>query len=362
MGRFKVLRHEKSILLLGVVLMISLFVVGCGGTESEPAPAPSEQEQEQAQEAPTETVFPERDVRIAVGSGPGSTMDLLARGLAPRLQDYWGVPVIVDNIPGANQSNAYMDVARDDPDGHSLYIGVGNTIGVHDALGTIDVGWQEFEWFGVLILEANTIFVDARSDIEDFEDFINYGHIRYGDGGYESAANFTSLNIFDNFDMDFTFTPGYDPSAAYTAVIQGEQDFVVRGPGFFHRQGLEDDFRPIVSAATERHVLLPDTPTFAELADQYDKPGFQPRAIDYLSFLIGTTPGTDPEIVDKLAEALEYLYHNDAQFQKWKEDNGIHHDMDVNNIGRDVAQRLVDDMTVEYREANIPEAIERLQQ
>jgi tripartite-type tricarboxylate transporter receptor subunit TctC len=94
--------------------------------------------------------FPSGPVTIVVGSGPGSTMDHLARGLAPRLQDLWGEQVNVDNVPGANQSTAYHEVANAQPDGHTLFIGVHGTMGIHGQLGTIDPAYEDFAWFGTL--------------------------------------------------------------------------------------------------------------------------------------------------------------------------------------------------------------------
>ena len=41
--------------------------------------------------------FPQRPVRIVVPIGPGSSMDIIARVLAQKLNEAWGQPVIVDN-------------------------------------------------------------------------------------------------------------------------------------------------------------------------------------------------------------------------------------------------------------------------
>lgn len=113
--------------------------------------------------------FPSGTVHIVVGSGPGSTMDMLARGLAPRLQALWGESVVVDNVPGANQSAAYHEAAGADPDGHTLFLGVHGTMGIHDQLGTIDPGWQEFEWFGTILEEPWTLYTAADGDIKDLD-------------------------------------------------------------------------------------------------------------------------------------------------------------------------------------------------
>ena len=46
--------------------------------------------------------YPERTVKIVVAYPPSGATDLLARVIAPHLTKTWGVPVIVENRPGAS--------------------------------------------------------------------------------------------------------------------------------------------------------------------------------------------------------------------------------------------------------------------
>jgi tripartite-type tricarboxylate transporter receptor subunit TctC len=51
--------------------------------------------------AQTATTWPNRTVKIVSGLGPGSSMDLVARSIAPALSEIWGQSVIVENKTGA---------------------------------------------------------------------------------------------------------------------------------------------------------------------------------------------------------------------------------------------------------------------
>ena len=66
------------------------------------------------------TDFPTRAVRIAVGFAPGGTTDILARIIADKLREYWGVSVIVENRPGADGIIATTAVFQAPADGYTL--------------------------------------------------------------------------------------------------------------------------------------------------------------------------------------------------------------------------------------------------
>jgi tripartite-type tricarboxylate transporter receptor subunit TctC len=65
--------------------------------------------------------FPSKPVRIVVGLGPGSSLDVIARALGPHLSTLWNKPVIVENRTGAAGNLAADSVSRAD-DGHTLLL------------------------------------------------------------------------------------------------------------------------------------------------------------------------------------------------------------------------------------------------
>src|SRR5215207_2488879 len=67
--------------------------------------------------------FPAKPVRIVVHIGPGSSMDIVARVLAQKLNETWGQPVIVDNRGGAGGTLGMDVVAKAVPDGYTLLFG-----------------------------------------------------------------------------------------------------------------------------------------------------------------------------------------------------------------------------------------------
>ena len=69
--------------------------------------------------AQTSREFPNKPVRIVVGLGPGSSMDLVARTLGPALTEIWGHPVVIENRVGA-AGNIAADLVARATDGHTL--------------------------------------------------------------------------------------------------------------------------------------------------------------------------------------------------------------------------------------------------
>lgn len=66
--------------------------------------------------------FPTRDVTIVVPYGPAGSTDPFARFLAVKLQEKWGVNVIVENRPGAGSTIGTAYVATQPADGHVIMV------------------------------------------------------------------------------------------------------------------------------------------------------------------------------------------------------------------------------------------------
>src|SRR5262249_11797617 len=66
--------------------------------------------------------WPERLVRLVVPFPPAGAIDVVARLVAPKLQQLWGKEVVIENKPGAGGNIGNELVARAAPDGHTLLL------------------------------------------------------------------------------------------------------------------------------------------------------------------------------------------------------------------------------------------------
>src|SRR5215475_267262 len=67
--------------------------------------------------------YPSKTIEIVVSYGAGGSTDLIARAIAQKLQERLGQSVVVLNKPGASGTIGATQVARANPDGHTLYAG-----------------------------------------------------------------------------------------------------------------------------------------------------------------------------------------------------------------------------------------------
>ena len=64
--------------------------------------------------------YPTRTIVFVVPFTPGTSADSLARLMQPHLSQRWGVPIVVENKPGASGIIGIDAVAKANPDGHTL--------------------------------------------------------------------------------------------------------------------------------------------------------------------------------------------------------------------------------------------------
>ena len=81
--------------------------------------------------------YPVKAIRLISPFAPGGGASTVARMIGPELTDAWGVPVVVDNRPGAGGSIGTELAARSPADGYTLLMATASTIVINPLVGKV---------------------------------------------------------------------------------------------------------------------------------------------------------------------------------------------------------------------------------
>lgn len=299
---------QKGKLAVVAALLAALVLGGCAKGAKEPGAA----QKEAAAPKEAKVEFPSRDITFVVPVTPGGGFDTNARILAPFLKKYLpGQPnVVVKNVPGGEWRLGIMEMYKAQPDGHTIAIfNIPGNI-VSQLTGQTDYDLNKVAWIGRI---TDTVYVAAlspKSKYRTLEDLRKAPKVKFGAVGLTSSAALAA--IISAKEMGFQVEPvNYDGSTeAIMGAIKGEVDYVTY-PFPSLRKFIVDskDLIPFAVYAKERLKDLPDTPTIGEL-------GFEELLnVVVLDYMVGTTPGTPPEILKVWREAFDKAVA-DPEFQK----------------------------------------------
>ena len=267
--------------------------------------------------------FPARSIRYIVPVAAGGGSDLVGRTVTERWGKALGQNFVVENIGGGGGAIACQTTAKAAPDGYTLLQGYVATHGTSPATRS-KLPYdpiKDFTPVGMIGITPNVLVVNSASvpatSVKDFVAFLkrNPGQVSYGSAGQGSLTHLT-MELFklatDTFAVHLPYR-GIAP--AFTDLLGGQTQAMFPGlaAGMPHiRSGR---VRALAVTGTQRHPLLKDVPTLAELGfkgfDAYQwygvvGPANMPaEVVRRLNETLGSVLAS-PDMRDKLAaEALE---------------------------------------------------------
>ena len=247
-----------------------------------------------------------KPIKLLVGFPPGGGTDAVARILAERLKDELGVPVVVENRPGAGGQIAAQALKAAAPDGSTLFLSHDHSISILPQV-VKSAGYDPAHDFAPVAGFAsfvNVFAVSGGTPARGFNDYV--GWVRSQGGGKGSVGipapastpEFLVKVIGEKFKLDLVAAP-YRGSAPMMADMLGNQIAAGVGsvPDFIenHKAG---KIRVVGVLGTQRQAALPEVPTFAELG----LAGFD----DLPYYGVFAPAGTPREFIERFGQAMQH--------------------------------------------------------
>ena len=213
--------------------------------------------------------YPARPVRMVVGFPPGGGTDILARMLAPKLQEQLGQPFVVENRPGATTNIASDLVAKSTPDGYTLLFTT-SSLAINASLYknlTYDA-LRDFVPISVFA-ESPNLLVAHSSAGASVQQLLAQAQAKPGSMNYSSAGSGTSQHLAGELFKARTKSyivhiPYKGTAASLTAVIAGEVHFSFANVPAILGHVRSGRLRALAVLAPKRSDLMPDVPTMKE--------------------------------------------------------------------------------------------------
>ena len=189
-----------------------------------------------AAQAPTFPT-PGKPIRIVVPFPAGGQTDIQARLLAAKLQPALGVPVLVENKPGASTILGTMDVVRAPADGHTLLYTITVTAAQnphlfsklpYDPMKDLTPVMFAARSSTVLVVPANS----PHNSVADLVKFAkaNPGKLNYASYSQGSTSHLVAELMQQSSGTTMTHIPFKGSADAGMALMGGQVDFLFDGP------------------------------------------------------------------------------------------------------------------------------------
>jgi tripartite-type tricarboxylate transporter receptor subunit TctC len=214
--------------------------------------------------------WPSKPVTLLVPFPPGGSTDLIARTLAPKLQERLGGSFVVENRAGATGTIGAGAIARSAPDGHALLVAsLGPFVIAPHLIKTNYDALKELDTISVVVQAPNVLVVPASSPLKSMADVMAYLKAQPGKMTFASSGNGSSDHLTAELFWQQTGTSGvhvpYKGGGPVMQDLLGAQvDSSFMNINTAMPQIRAGKLRPLVITSAKRSPLLPEVPTLEE--------------------------------------------------------------------------------------------------
>lgn len=247
--------------------------------------------------------FPQKQISLVVSYSAGGNVDLRARMLGTAVSKMLGVPVVVDNKPGANGNIGHEHVAKATPDGHTLVLATMGPMAVSSFVYP-RLGFDPEESFAPIVaIEKAPMVLVTRTDkpFQNLKDLVDFGlknpdRLSFGNAGAGSAHHLSAELFMQSAGLKGLSVPYKGGSQAATALLAGDIDLMFEQTYAALPSIATGKVRALAVSSEKRLSSLPQVPTLGELG--------HPKVVVYNWLGLAAPKGTPAAVVQKLNEAF----------------------------------------------------------
>ena len=224
-----------------------------------------------AVDAPAQTSYPSKPIKVIVPVTTGGPSDLVARILGDKLATSLGKPVIIENRPGASMVVGSSVVAKSEPDGYTLLQAAAN-MAINPLLMT-DLPYDTVKDFAPVSLTHLTPYVfvvSAQSPIGSLVDLLKFvrdnpGKATYGTTGPGSPQLLATLLLAQLQSLPAMTEVAYKgSSAAHPDLISNRISFMIDPLAASAPHIKSGALRALAVSTPQRNASFPNVPTAIE--------------------------------------------------------------------------------------------------
>ena len=222
--------------------------------------------------------YPTKSIRLVVGFASGGPNDMAARIVGHKLTESLGVPVIIDNRPGANSMIGMQITARAVPDGYTIAMISASATSNVSASATAnpnvftDVSINLLKDFTSITLVASGVFVliiNPSLQVRTVKDLILLAKDKPGQLNFASAGLGSSLHLAGELfkslaHVDINHVPYKGGAPAVTDVVTGQVQMMFSPLAVAMPHVRSSKLIALAVTSAKRSDLVPELPTISE--------------------------------------------------------------------------------------------------
>jgi tripartite-type tricarboxylate transporter receptor subunit TctC len=243
--------------------------------------------------------YPDRPIRLVIGSAPGSGPDIIARVLSERLYKAWQQRIVVDARPGLAGALSAEIVTRAAADGYTWLMMTSQLFIATKVYKDLKFDLErDFASVALIGTVPYVLVVNPQLPVKSVGDLIQYSkktELRHGSAGPGGGEHLCMVYFLHSAATKMLHVPykGITQALGDVAGQEIHTTFAVVPAALPFIQGKR--VRPLGVTSTKREPLLPDIPPIADTV-----PGFE----NFGWYSIIAPKGTPVAILDKVSAEI----------------------------------------------------------